>query len=268
MNGFKHILQFEIIKSSRAFIYFFITWVIIIAVFLAFFDGIKANADGILQLYETLPKELLQTFGKDPLSITNIYGYFGNAITLYLYLSSCILVIFISINSITGEINNKSITFLQSKPVSRNSIFFGKILAIVINSFITNLLLAFATIIIVNVFTNEDDLNNTFFFIVFSGLFIMQLFFLGLAQIISLRFSSKATTLVSFSVIISYLIHLVSGFSKQADFLKYFSPNYYLNFDDMAVSQTISPSSIIILLLAILFIWIGSLLFRTKDIEV
>lgn len=268
MKGFKHILVFELAKHAKSFFYFLVAWTAIIAVFLAFFEGLQANTEGILKLYETLPKELLQTFGKDPLTITNIYGYFGNAITLYLFLSSCVFVAVISISTLSGEVNNKSILFLQSKPVSRNSIFFGKIFAIIINSFLLNLVLAVVTIILVSILTNETDLNYGYFLMIFSGLFMMQLFFIGLAQVISLRFSSKATTIVSFLVIISYLIHLISGFASQADFLKYFSPNYYINFDEIAATQTLGPSSIIIFVLAILLVWIGSLIFSKKDIEV
>lgn len=238
------------------------------SVFLAFFDGIKANADGILQLYETLPKELLQTFGKDPLSITNIYGYFGNAITLYLFFSSCIFVIFLTINSLLGEINNKSIPFVLSKPISRNSIYWGKNLAIVINSAITNIVLALSTILLIRVLTKETELDYGYFAIIYFGLFVMQLFFIGVAQVFSLKFSSRATALVSFSVVLSYMVHLVSGFALGADFLKYLSPNYYVNFDEIATTRNFNPSALIVLFLGIALIWLGSVIFRRKDIEI
>lgn len=268
MNGFKQILKFETIKHVKSFSIFTVTWVAIMAIFLAFFDGIKASTDGLMQLYETLPKELLQAFGKDMLTITNIYGYFGNAIILYLLLSSCIFVIILAINSLHGEISNKGLTFLHSKPLSRNSIYFGKTLAIVINSFITNILLCIASIILVQTLTKEAELDYIYFVIIFFGLFVMQLFFVGVAQIVSLKFSSRATALVSFSVILSYLLHLISGFALGADFLKYITPNYYVNFDEIAVTRSFNPSSLLVLLVGIILIWIGSIIFRNKDIEI
>ncbi len=177
-------------------------------------------------------------------------------------------MITLTINSLVGEINNKSIPFVLAKPISRNTIYWGKTLAIVTNAFITNIVLTLISIVLVNVLTNETDIDYAFFALIYFGIFTMQLFFIGLAQVFSLKFSSRATAIVSFTVVLSYMLNLISGFAKDADFLKYVSPNYYVNFDEIATTRNFNPSALIVLFLGIALVWLGSIIFKRKDIEI
>lgn len=268
MDEFKSILKFETVKTIKPFIYFTVVWIALIFLFMSLFDTILKSSDQLIQLYSTFPKELMQAFGKGIDSLTSIYGYFGNQIMLYLVLSGCIFTVFIASNSVAKEVENKSILFLLSKPVSRLQIYTAKFLAILISLLVSNLVLSVATVASIKLLTSQHGLDWGFFVLVYIALFILELFFAGLAELIGSKFGSgKAIALASLYVVASYLLNILSGLADVAKPLKYLSANYYLDLAALSAEKALKPEGILILILAVVFIIIGGYIFTKKDIN-
>lgn len=265
---FRSLLTFETIKYLKVCLYFTITWICLIFLFLAFFDSIKQNATELTALYASFPKELLDTFGKGIDSITSIYGYFGNQIMLYIVISGCIFTVFITSNSLASEIGNRNILFLLSKPISRLKIYSAKFIAIVISLLASNVVLLITTIIAIKILTKENNLDLNFFVLIYIALFILELFFLGLSELLGSKLSSgKVGAIGSLFVIFSYLLNILSGLSDKATELKYLSPNYYLDLASIAVNKALKPEAMLILILGLVFVSIGGYLFKRRDIN-
>ncbi|MEP7103277.1 MAG: ABC transporter permease subunit [Candidatus Dojkabacteria bacterium] len=268
MNNFTSLLIFETKKFFKPFLIFSTIWMLMIFLFMSFFDSIKQNAQQIIDLYASFPKELLQAVGKDSTSITNIYGYVGSAIMLYLFLSGCILVIFVVSNSLSQEISNHNILFLLSKPISRLKIYTAKFFAIFINIVLSDLLLFLSLVVSIKILTKETEVDYHIFILIFLALFILQFFFMSVAELIGAKLNSgKTTAIVSFLIILSYLFNLISGMSENAGFLKYISPNFYVGLEKISETRELKFENIAIIVLAIGLIIVGGYLFKNKDIE-
>ncbi len=262
------LLKFETLKNFKTSLYFTITWIALSFLFMGFFEPIRQNSDQLTQLYASFPKELLEVFGKGIESLTSIYGYFGNQIMIYIVLSGCIFFIFMSANSLSGEIGNRNILFLLSKPLSRLQIYSAKLFAVLINVLISNLILLASTLLAINFLTKETNLDLGFFILVFVALTILEFFFIGLSELIGSKFASgRAIALGSLYVIVGYLFNTLSGLSDQASFLKYLSPNHYLDLVAISTDRVLKPEALLILIVGIFFTVIGAYIFKKRDIN-
>jgi len=265
---FGSLLKFETKRNFKNFLYFTIIWVLLIFLFMSFFDALKQSSAQIEQLYSTFPKELMSALGKTPESLTSIYGYIANQIMIYMILSGCIFTVFLSSGSIAGEIANRNIIFLLSKPLSRFKIYIAKTISIILNLILSNAILSVATILAIKIFTKEDNLDINFFILIYIALFLLELFFLGFAQFVGIRFNNgKAIAFGSLLVIVFYLLKVLSGITEQADKLKYLSLNYYIDLQNIIDTRAIKADAWIVLILAIIFIILGAFAFRRKDID-
>jgi len=265
---FRALLSFETNKYLKVSIYFTIVWIFLLLLYLSFFDVIKDSADQIEQLYAAMPKELIEAFGKGMDSMTTIYGYIGNQVAMYLSLSGCILAVSMAAGSIAGEIGNRNILFLLSKPISRLQIYAAKFIAIVSSLFVSNIILLGITILSINLLTKETDLDLGIFALVYLAIFLLELFFVGLTELLGSKFNSgKAIAICSLVVIVSYLLNVLAGLSEQAEWLKYFSPNFYLDTAGIAIGSGFKVESILIIVLSVVFVIAGGYLFRKRDIN-
>lgn len=265
---FTSLLKFEFSKYFKPTMIFNIVWILLIFLFMSFFDSISQNAAQLDQLYAAFPKEIMEIFGKSANSLSSIYGYFGTQIMLYIILSGCIFTVFSSANSISKEIGNSNILFLLSKPVSRLQIYFAKLVSIILNLVLSNFILFLGTILAIKIFTSQQNLDLQFFVLSYLALFILELFFLSIAQLIGMKLNnSKTVAISSLLVIVSYLLKILSGLSNKADALKYLSVNFYLDLQNLQLDKSLKNESFIVLIVSIgLIIWAGYL-FKKRDIE-
>lgn len=265
---FRALLSFETNKYLKSTIYFTIVWIFFIFLFLSFYDVIKQSADQIEQLYATMPKELIEAFGKGMDSMASIYGYIGNQVVLYLVLSGGIFAVSMASGSIAGEIGNRNLLFLLSKPISRLQIYSAKFIAIITSLFVSNVVLLLTTIIAIKLLTKENDIDLGIFILIYLAIFLLEVFFATLTELLGSKFTSgKAIAFVSLAVIVSYLLNILSGLSEQADSLKYLSPSYYLDTAAIAVDGILRPESVLIVVLSIVFVIMGGYWFRKRDIN-
>ena len=87
----------------------------------------------ITKMMDTMPDDILATFNMDIVGIETAYGWFKTEGYTFLTLIGGLYAAIIGATILVKEENDKTIEFLVSKPISRESIVTSKILCGVIN---------------------------------------------------------------------------------------------------------------------------------------
>lgn len=265
---FLALLSFESARYFKVTSYFTVTWIFLIFLFMSFFESIKGSSEQLAEIYKTMPPELLDVFGKGLDSLANVHSYFINQIMLYLLLSGCIFFVFITANSLSTAITNRNILFLLSKPVGRFKIYYAKVLALIINLVISNAILLSSSLIAISITTQEKNYDTAYFVLAFFVLTITEFFFIALTEALGAKYSSnKAIALASVYVIIGYLISVLTGLAKEAEFLKYLSPNYYTDLAFVSDTRGLRPEILLLIVLSLVLIALGWYFFQKRAID-
>lgn len=261
------IVAFELRKSLRNVIIWCIVTSLLCVLLLAFFETIKERADAINSLTDSLPPELLKSFGTS--SFTDIEGYFnGRFLFLYIIMNSVWGAS--SLAGITGkELNNSNIVLVFTRRVSKLKIFLSKISAFLINIFLINFITFVVTIISIKVFTSES-INLQFFGSAFTGALAVQLVFSSIGLLIGvLRSESTALFAVLGLTIGGFIIDTIARVDGGPEFLKYFTPYYYLDLENISVADALRPERILALVIFILVVtFIAYRIFKRKEIQI
>ena len=128
----------------------FILWTIsIIVVFLLFmsgmFDVLMASRDTVEKAIAGFPSVFLLVFGLKPDEFFTFGGFFG-FIFSYIALVGAIMAVSVSVSIFSREKRSKCVDFLLTKPVSRETIFFWKLLASLTILIVANILFVLVSV--------------------------------------------------------------------------------------------------------------------------
>ncbi|MCA9386964.1 ABC transporter permease subunit [Candidatus Dojkabacteria bacterium] len=263
------IINFELKSLNRFYIWWNIAWISMILLIVPFYSSISEESEKFGELYENLPEGIRVAFSLDANTLSTIEGFINTELVELLVLATSILGLYFGARSIQREINNKSLLFLVTKPVSRFSIFFGKAKAVLISSFFANAVLFGFVYFAAEIMTTE---TISLLYVVSSFLVIMLYLFLyySLGLMLGvLREGGSALGVGVVAVISTFMFNIVSNLSDKADFLKYLTPYYYLDLktvinDNVGINLF---NYFIILSITVTFFIIGYLIFKNKDID-
>lgn len=262
------IIKFELKSLNRFYIWWTIAWVSMVLLLVPFYESISAESEKFGELYENLPEGVRVAFSLDANTLSTIEGFVNTELTELLILSTSILGLYFGSRSLQREINNRSILFLATKPVNRFQIFFGKVKAVLISSFLANFLLFFVIWALVEailtVSISATYLINAFIVVMlYSSLYYSLGLLLGI-----IREGGGALAIGVVVVISTFMFNIVSKLSDDAEFLRYFTPYNYLDLK-VSISGEYIPLQnylLIILVTTILFV-LGYYVFKNKDID-
>ncbi len=250
---------------------FIIVWSVVIFAFMtlymALFPSIKDMATDV---FETMPKELMQFFSmEDFSSVDNYIIYFGMIFNLVLIAIS-VFAATLGASLIQKDEKNKTIELLNSLSVTRGEIYFSKYIVLLISI----LFVLFSGVVCALIFGylvgGETFVLYEFFLI--SDISSFSPFFFG-----TLAFGfAGATTKISVGAVSSgvvfgtYMFGFLSKLlGENGDFLKYLSPLELFGPENAVAYDTQTLISLAIyLFLLVMFAIVGSLLFKKRDLNI
>lgn len=248
----------------------FIIWIsIIISMFIlvfAIYPSISANSDAMNQFINTMPKEMLEMFNMDVVGFGTVFGWIATEGFMMLTLIGGAYFAIMGSNILLKEENDGTIEFLYSKPVTRNNILFSKILVGVFFVLIFNLLISLVTLIGL-LASNGFDFNK-WALISFIPM-LLHLFFFSISFLLAIFFTKTRKSLgVSLGVLFGlYLLNMLSAMSDKIEFLKYFSPFYYINARSILTENNINVlHTFVILFCSFIFIFISFKYYNKKEL--
>ena len=224
----------------------FIIWtLILIFIFLIVYLTYPAiinsgEIDKMNEMMEIFPKEMLESFNMDISSVDSAFGWLKTEGFIFILLITGCYSALLGSNILLKEENDKTIEYLNSLPITRESIVLKKILC--------SLLYIILMIVIVGLFnyiglsfSGEFD-KKTFILLSITPLFSSMVFF-SLAIFLS-TFTHKTKKMLSLSigiVFISYLFNLLYSLSKTIEFLKYLSAFTLADIRNVIKTSSINP---------------------------
>lgn len=215
----------ELKRNRKSFIIWTVIALLLIVsqmvVFPSFYEDSVASQAQLINKY---PEMFVETFGLNKLDMSNILNYFSIKLVPLVGMIGGIFAMLLGSGILSREINEKTIEFLLSKPVSRKKIVTSKLLCTITEVIMFNVILALATLLLMEKY-KESEYSIKMLFLVWIALFLLDLAFSVLGLFISV-FITKPKSIYSISIIIvigSYFLSVLSTSSKKTEGLKYLS---------------------------------------------
>ncbi|WNS74903.1 ABC transporter permease subunit [Bacillus sp. DTU_2020_1000418_1_SI_GHA_SEK_038] len=238
----------------------------LLSIFPQFAEGQKSMES----LFDAYPESMKQMFRMDQLNLGTLIGFYGIEVYMMTTLLGSIYAALLASNILAKEENEKTIEFLLSKPVSRSQVVAEKLMAVIVNLFILNIVSTLSSIIGFQFAKDEAIPWDTFTLLTIATLLLHVTF-----AAIAFMFSSimrKTRNVLSVSlavVIVSYFINIMSGLSEELDILKYFSPFKFVDAANIINDQMIEPIYLILIGAIILIsVSVSFMIYKKKDISV
>ena len=220
-------------------------------------------------VFDELPKTLKALLGFGSLDVTTISGFYAMLIP-YLELTTAIHAALLGSNIIAKEERDKTAEFLIAKPVSRNRIVSGKLLAALFQITVVNLVSTISSILMVAQYTKGEDITGEILAFMLS-MFLVQLIFLALgAALAAILHSPKASGSVSTSILLgAYVIAKITDLTDKVNVLNVLSPFKYFDCYRIIGGDGLNPViSILSLLLVTALILLTYIFYGKRDMHV
>lgn len=236
----KHLIRVEFKRNFKSLILWTVIVALLCALMLIMFPAFQDSFSEIEDFLEGYPDGFLEAFGlgEGGLDMTNLYGWYGVEGYLFVILIGGSYAGILGGSILSKEEDDKTIEFLLSKPISRNHVFFGKAIVVLINLLIMDLVVSLVLLVS---FVLMADLDVVVWLLFSFAPLLLQLVFASLSLLISI-FVTKSRQVMSISlgiVIGMYVIDLISTLTDQGEFLKYITPYEYINAIDIVNNESI-----------------------------
>ncbi len=258
----------ELRANLKSLIIWCVAMVALIATGMVKYAGIAAIGQSANELFNQLPAAMKSILGMNSLDLTSISGFYGVFFLYFLLLGGTHAVMMGAV-IISKEERDKTADFLFVKPIVRSRIITAKLVAVLVNLIIFNLVTLGASVFFVGLYNQGEPINEQIINLMIA-LFIIQLIFASIGAGISglakntQKASSWATTLFLITFLLSTAVELYS----KIDFLKYFTPfKYFIVIDVM--QGTFDPFFLLLAaLIVVLCTTLTYITFQKRDIYI
>ena len=245
--------------------------VLFLWLYVALFPSLQAQTQALIAVFKSMPAGLLKALGSSPDQISNftLEALLGSKqFSMVFQIFAAILAFGIAASDLSGEVENGTIEFLLSQPVSRLKIYFAR--------FISGLILI---IIFVAASTLSVMPMAAAYHVAYVPHIYYQLFFDGLlftmalyafAYFLSAMFSSKGKVIGISSgiLVIMYVAFLVSALKDNLDKIKYVSFFHYFPNEILNGGGIDKLGIWIFAITIVVFTGLGAVIFKKRDISI
>jgi ABC-2 type transport system permease protein len=264
------IFKRELKRNLKSLIIWSIVLSGLIILTLSIYPQFAEQQKEMTKLLEAYPESIKKAFGMNELNMGDLMGFYGVEIYMMTTLLGSIYSAILASNILAKEENEKTIEFLLSKPVTRSRIVTEKLLAVLVNILIFNVVSAIASIIGFQ-FAKDPDVPTDTFSLLIAATILLHLTFGAIAFMLS-SLMKKTRNILSVSlgiVLAAYFMNVMAGISEDLEFLKYISPFKYVDAASIINDNEIEPLYIFIMAAVILIsIFTSYMIYRKKDIAV
>jgi len=240
-------------RELKANYKFLLVWALALALLNFFmmyvYPSFAADVEALEKLVEMYPEGLLKVFGLDRISLVDPLGFYATEAYFMIILFGSIFAAILGSTLLAKEEDEKTIEFLLARPVTRTQVLTNKILAYLVYLLLFNLIIGLVTYGAFEIF-DVGTYSRSVLAYLLAAPFFAHFTFASLGFLSSLFFSrrkSASSAGIGF-VLTLYFFDALASFSKEAEFLRYLSPFYYMNAAEILLDGRIDPLNALILL--------------------
>lgn len=254
----------ELLLNKNIFIIFSIIIFGMIVGVAFIYPSIIDSSVNIDEMMKMFPKELLESFNMDIISLSKFFGWLATEGYLFLQLLSGSLFAIIGSTILLKEKSDHTIDFLAVKPISKNKIITNKLLCGIIYILIFAII-TFISVLIGLQINDEMNLKNCLFISI--NIMLLNIFMYIFSFFISLFFK-KTTQGISTGIgilMFMYLLNILATLSKKLKYFKYFSIFYYTDSKIIVLDNKLDLCNISVILLSSLIVCFLSYIVYNKQ---
>ncbi|TLG72918.1 ABC transporter permease subunit [Culicoidibacter larvae] len=217
------------LKANKKALFFWCVGIFFMAVVgMTKYSASSQDAQALTDIVKQMPASIQALFGLSQLDMSQLADYFGilfpfNAIIAVLHAG------LLGANTIAKEERDKTSEFLYVKPISRNRVLSDKLIAILLQLLVLNIVTIIGSFIGVAIFGGGQMITAEIFMFM-AAMFGMQLFFaaIGFCLAASLKNTKLATGISAIIVVVTYLLSaIISMAGDNLAFLDILTPFKY-----------------------------------------
>ncbi|MBB6454061.1 ABC-2 type transport system permease protein [Salirhabdus euzebyi] len=241
----------------------------VILLLLLIYPQMAEQQQDISELLKAYPEGLQQVFGMDQLDMSTLLGFYGIEVFMMLTLLGSIYASIFASNILSKEENDHTAEFLLAKPVTRRQIVTEKLLAVLCNVVILNIVATVSSLIGFQFASSKMPMDTFWIFVV--GALLLHLTFAAISFFLS-SFIRKSRKILSVSlaiVILSYFLSIAVGLSDSLEALKFFTPFEYVKATEIATTNQLDPLYLLLMgLIMVVSISLAYFIYHKKDMAV
>jgi len=220
------------IRELKANLKSLLIWGVIVILFVTVgtskFTAYYENPE-LLAILDTMPPAMLAAFNMQAFNLTTVTGFFGLMFTYYALMVSIAAAMWGS-DIISKEERDKTVEFALTLPVTRGRVVIAKTLAALVNC-VALLLITWGVSLVTTTQFQPDNEFYKFVSLCMVALFITQLIFLTIGIFLgcAMKQYRRASSIAVSLLLGTYFLSIISGLSKDLEFLNYLSPFKYLD---------------------------------------
>lgn len=240
-----------------------IAFLIVTCVFM--FPEMKNEMDNVSDMFASMGS-FSEAFGMNELNFGTLIGFYSVECGNILGLGGAFFASLIAVSTLSKEEKEHTAEFLLSHPVSRNRIITGKLIAVLLQIVIMNLLvygISLGSIALI-----DEEIPFKEISLLHLSFFIMQVELCGICFGVS-AFLKRGSIGIGLGIaIFMYFLNIISNISDSADFLKYITPFGYANGADIVKNLSLDTALILLgIAYGIIAVIIAYIKYNKKDIS-
>ncbi|HSN65681.1 MAG TPA: ABC transporter permease subunit [Fusibacter sp.] len=261
-----NILMQELKMGRKSLIVWCTSLVGTLAVFMMLFPVIADQAAEFEKVFASFPEAFRKALGLTTTNLGDVLGYYSFAF-LYVILAGAVQAMNLGVAILSAEVRDKTGDFLFVKPVKRTRIITMKILAVLVQILIVNVIMCVVNWFILS-FVSDKAFDMKLYILLTGSLLFVQLFFASFGLAVSVFLKRIRTVLpISMGVVfLFYIIYLLNQ-TLEDEKLAWLSPFGY--FDLAYISQNVQYQGKFMLawvVLIAMFIFFTYKVFTKKDL--
>lgn len=264
------IFKREFLKNIKSLIIWSVVLSALILIMLSVYPQIAKEQVNFNEMLKAYPEGMKKAFGMDKLGFDSVLGFYGIEIYIMNTLIGSIYSAILASNIIAKESNEKTIEFLLAKPVSRIQVVGEKLLLVIVNVLLINVVIVLSSVIGFQ-FTKNADVSAKTFVLLSTDTLMLHMSIAAISFLLS-SIMKKTRNIVSISigiVFVEYFFHIMSGVSDKLENFKYISFFSYVD-SSKIISNNALELKYVFVMLAVMIICVGAsfVIYNKKDITV
>ncbi len=251
-----------------------LVWALVIAglnvLIMAVYPSFAADAARLEELVAMYPEGFAKAFGLDRMSLADPLAFYATEGYFMVVLFGGIYAAILGASILAKEEDEKTIEYLLALPVTRNEVLTGKVLAVVANLALFNLIVAVVTCLSFVGFVTRDYSTATLLLLL-AAPFLLHLTFAALCFFLSLFWTRRrAAYSISIGLVVgTYFLNVIALLTDDLRWLGWLSPFKYVDAADIISKQSLDGLYVFILLTAgAVAVGATYLLYGRRDITV
>ncbi len=248
-----------------------VTWTVVLlclaTIYLSVYPAFAHDAQAVTEAFGRLPQAIRNAMGTGGFRLLSFPGFIANILPIFM-LAGGIQAVSMGISMLNRERLAGTSDFLLTKPLTRSSVFWQKLLANLSILAITSIVLV-ATLLIGAHLANAEDFSTKTFLMVMAAFSLVQCWFFAVGIALS-QGIGRIRNSIGVSIALCFGLFVLAMFSSVIgdETIRYLTPYKYIDLMKVVQDATYDTGHLVVATIIVVVCFMGSwAVFKRRDTE-